>query len=287
MASVSTFLSQASPLARGLFTRRSIVSACFDQGRRQAMKTVFRAMLLLSLGSAVSVQAQDVNLTSDGKVPGKPFEYLQQQINLLTGRLNAAEAALAAAETALAAETSARVAAVQKLEDALKEIQPQPQAKYQDIVRGSGIGDFRWVTPDQGDITYPDASFVIDVSSEPDGNNPKGRVRVEAGGYFFEGMATCVEVFGRLDNAIPDLPIAHIIVDIVETNFVSADGANGRPDNIYIVARGGPTEQFPDGVRARYVRDMLNTSRLTNGCNLGNLDFFNLPDRAEIFIQDE
>lgn len=48
-------------------------------------KTLKTALLLLSLiaWAALAAAGQDVTLTSDGKVPGKPFEHLQQQIDAL------------------------------------------------------------------------------------------------------------------------------------------------------------------------------------------------------------
>jgi hypothetical protein len=53
----------------------------------------FRAVLIAAvLGFCTQNKAADVSLTSDGKVPGVPFQQLQQQINTLTSRLQTIEA---------------------------------------------------------------------------------------------------------------------------------------------------------------------------------------------------
>jgi hypothetical protein len=57
--------------------------------------TFFKAVAIISVGLfawPALVLGGDLTLTSDGKVPGKPFEFLQQQINALQQQIDEFEA---------------------------------------------------------------------------------------------------------------------------------------------------------------------------------------------------
>lgn len=62
------------PLINNIHTKRGIVM--------KFAKSILLS-LLLGLWLPLAAAAQDIGLTPDGKVPGNPFDYLQQQIDLL------------------------------------------------------------------------------------------------------------------------------------------------------------------------------------------------------------
>ena len=54
--------------------------------KKYALRTIVTtAILILTMGT---VYSDSINITSDGKVPGKPFEYLQQQIDNLQQQID-------------------------------------------------------------------------------------------------------------------------------------------------------------------------------------------------------